>query len=99
MSWNAAILPLCCTFAVIIVSWLAYSDNFIVRSAKLSLLTPSPLRLYISVISESLPFRSKFTVDDIPDLTGKVMMVTGGNRGVGFEIIKVSNGLSLQTTC
>ncbi|KAF7980510.1 hypothetical protein HWV62_38024 [Athelia sp. TMB] len=42
----------------------------------------------ISIINEGLPPRSKFSVDDIPDLSGKVMLVTGGNRGVGFEIVK-----------
>ncbi|KAJ7925904.1 NAD-binding protein [Mycena leptocephala] len=39
-------------------------------------------------ISQSFPPKSKFTVDDIPDLTGRVIIVTGGNCGIGFEIIK-----------
>ncbi|KAJ7170001.1 hypothetical protein C8R46DRAFT_220507 [Mycena filopes] len=41
-----------------------------------------------SYIAQSFPPKSKFTVDDIPDLTGRVIIVTGGNGGIGFEIIK-----------
>lgn len=52
----------------------------------------------MSVIEEGLPPHSNFSVFDIPDLAGKVMMVTGGNRGVGLEIVKVGNPVSRTST-
>lgn len=35
----------------------------------------------LSLLWEIFPQKSHFTVDDIPDLTGKVVIVTGGNAG------------------
>ena len=30
----------------------------------------------------------KWTAEHIPDLTGKVIIVTGGNSGLGYESVK-----------
>lgn len=38
--------------------------------------------LAYSIYTESFPPRSQFTPDDIPDLAGKVIIVTGGNSGM-----------------
>lgn len=37
---------------------------------------------------EPMPRRERWTADDIPDLTGKVAVVTGGNSGIGFGAVK-----------
>lgn len=34
-----------------------------------------------SLLSEIFPPKSNFTADDIPDLAGKVVVVTGANTG------------------
>ncbi|KAK7061205.1 NAD P-binding protein [Favolaschia claudopus] len=44
--------------------------------------------IIFSAIGQSLPPKSKFSVADIPDLSGQVMIVTGGNSGVGKETVK-----------
>ena len=40
----------------------------------------------MSIFSQSFPPKARWTVVDIPDLSGKV---TGGNSGIGKETVKV----------
>jgi hypothetical protein len=45
--------------------------------------------IVLSIINESFPPRSKFNVEDIPDLSGKVIIVTGANTGQSFFHLSV----------
>jgi retinol dehydrogenase-12 len=43
---------------------------------------------FVQVVFFPVP-APKWGVSDIPDLTGKVAIVTGGNAGCGLETVKV----------
>ncbi|KAJ7066553.1 hypothetical protein C8F01DRAFT_1123677 [Mycena amicta] len=43
----------------------------------------------LDILAQSFPPKTKFTADDVPDLTARVILVTGGNSGVGKETIRV----------
>ncbi|KZV89346.1 NAD(P)-binding protein, partial [Exidia glandulosa HHB12029] len=42
----------------------------------------------MGILSEGFPPKATWTAKDMPDCTGKVFLVTGGNSGIGFETTK-----------
>lgn len=46
---------------------------------------------------EAHPPKPRFAPDDIPDLSGKIAIVTGANSGVGKEVAKVRACASLMS--
>ena len=44
---------------------------------------------------------SKWTANDIPDQTGRIIIVTGANSGIGFETTKAlaAKGATLVMAC
>lgn len=50
----------------------------------------SALHVSPSGWSSMFPPPPKWTTEEMPDLSGLVMIVTGGNDGIGKETVKVS---------
>ena len=42
---------------------------------------------FLSLLNENYPPKSKFSIDDIPDLKGQIVLVTGANTGALFTAL------------
>jgi len=46
-------------------------------------------RLWSAFVGEFFPPATRFHMSDIPDMSGKVVLVTGANTGIGKETARV----------
>ncbi|GJJ12869.1 hypothetical protein Clacol_007115 [Clathrus columnatus] len=57
--------------------------------------------LLFSVIDQNYPPKAKWSVNDIPDLSSKITIVTGGSSGLGYETAKalLSHNATVYLAC
>jgi hypothetical protein len=52
--------------------------------------------IWSAYVRETFPPTARFHASDVPDMTGKVVLVTGANSGIGKEIARVCPLSTLQ---